>query len=216
MSTLLESAPPISHADLMLPTPGELFSAAGWVYELKYDGFRCIFSKLRDGVRLESRTGRDLSGLFPELVDEIAPLRDDFTADGELVVLDAEGRPQWDRLQRRHVLRHGPRIKHAAVEDPACIFAFDLLWLNGADFRGRPLLERKAALHRMLPANRRVRYARHVNNSSAEVWRLAVQMELEGIVAKEAASTYTAGASTRWRKIKTDIGVAREKGRRST
>jgi hypothetical protein len=59
---------------------------------------------------------------------------------------------------------------------------FDLLWLNGADFGSRPLLDRKAAVLRVLPANRRVRYAKHINDSSVEVWQLAVQMELEALL----------------------------------
>ena len=112
----------------------------------------------------------------------------DAHADGELVILDDEGCPQWERLQKRHVIKHPQRIRRASVEDPAAIFAFDLLWLDGADFRRRTLLERKDTLHRLLPANRRVRYARHMNDSSAEIWQLAVQMELEGILAKDAGS----------------------------
>ena len=58
----------------MLATPGKLVSAPGWIYELKYDGFRCLVSKRGDVLRLESRRGRDMSALFPELVDEIQPI----------------------------------------------------------------------------------------------------------------------------------------------
>jgi bifunctional non-homologous end joining protein LigD len=204
----------ICHKDLMLATPGKLFSAAGWIYELKYDGFRCLICKHGDTVRLESRNGLYKSPYFPELVDELRPIPHDFVADGELVVLDERGCPQWHRLQKRHVLRDPQRIPSASVEDPAAIFAFDLLSLDGADFRKRTLLERKAALHRVLPANKRVRYTRHINDSSAEVWELAIQMDLEGIMAKDAGSIYMAGRTTRWLKIKTDVGTDREKQRR--
>ncbi|HEY0338606.1 MAG TPA: hypothetical protein VGC70_14780 [Burkholderiales bacterium] len=198
----------------MLATPGKLFSAAGWIYELKYDGFRILICKYGDTLRLESRNGLDKSAYFPELVDELRPIRHDFIADGELVVLDDLGRPQWHRLQKRHVLRDAQRIRRAAAAYPAAIFAFDLLWLDGADFRPRALLDRKNALHRLLPANRRVRYAKHINDSCAEVWELAVHMELEGIVAKDGSSIYTAGRTTRWQKSKTDIGAERERQRR--
>jgi bifunctional non-homologous end joining protein LigD len=199
----------------MLATPGKLFSAPGWVYELKYDGFRCLVCKHGDVVRLESRNGRDMSDRFPELVTEILPIGADFVADSELVVLDGQGRPQWDRLHRRHAARSPDRIRRAAVDDPAALFAFDLLWLNGADFRPRPLLERKTALLRTLPANRRVRYARHLNDDCAPLWEMAQRLELEGIVAKDARSPYQAGRSTRWQKIKTTIGTERERERRS-
>lgn len=92
-------------------------------------------------------------------VAEIAPIRHDFIADSELVVLDERGRPIWERLHRRHRLKDARRIRYASEADPAALFAFDLLWLDGADFRQRPLLQRKAALHGTLPANRRIRYA---------------------------------------------------------
>ena len=200
---------------MMLATPAKVrLSLPGWIYELKYDGFRCLVSKRRHVVRLESRNGRDLSPYFPELVAEIAPIPHDFVADTELVVLDEKGCPQWNRLTKRHAPRSPDAIRRAAAADPAAIFAFDLLWLDGADLRPRPLLERKAALLGILPGNRRIRYARHVANSSTDIWQMAVQLELEGIVAKDAASVYSPGRTTRWLKIKTDAGAEREKQRR--
>ncbi|MGZ5120400.1 MAG: ATP-dependent DNA ligase, partial [Burkholderiales bacterium] len=104
----------------MLATPGTLFSAPGWIFELKYDGFRWLVSKCGDVIRLESRNGRDMAASFPELVEAMQAVEHDFVCDGELVVLDEQGRPQWDRLKRRHVLRHPGRIKQAAAEEPAC------------------------------------------------------------------------------------------------
>jgi bifunctional non-homologous end joining protein LigD len=61
----------------MLATPGKLSSARGWIYELKHDGFRCLITKRRKTVRLESRSGRDMGAGFPELVEEIQPIRAD-------------------------------------------------------------------------------------------------------------------------------------------
>lgn len=79
---------------------------------------------------------------------------------------------------------------------------------------GSILLERKAALHRLMPANRRIRYAGHFRDSCSDLWKLANGHKLEGIVAKDAASTYTAGRTSRWLKIKTKMGEERERGRR--
>jgi bifunctional non-homologous end joining protein LigD len=215
MSNQIEPPQPqITCKDLMLATPGKLFSTRGWIYELKYDGFRCLVSKRGDVVRLESRGGRDMSAQFPELVSEIRPIPQDFVADGELVILDDQGRPQWDRLHTRHTLRHPRRIQESVTRNPAAIFAFDLLALNGADFRQRPLLERKAALHRTLPANRRIRYTRHLNDDCAPLWQMALNLELEGIVAKDGRSSYQAGRSTQWQKIKTSLAIERERERR--
>jgi bifunctional non-homologous end joining protein LigD len=214
MSNLLDLPTEICHRDLMLASSGKLFSAPGWIFELKYDGFRCLISKRGEIVRLETRNGRDLSGCFPELVDEIRPIPHDFVVDSELVVLDEQGRPQWDRLKKRHVIKNPARIRRAAAEDPAAVFAFDLLTLNGADFRPRRLLDRKSALHGLMPGNRRIRYAGHFADSSAELWQLAVEHELEGIIAKDARAPYSAGRTTRWLKIKTPTGAERERGRR--
>lgn len=215
MVNLRDLPPQLCHRDLMLATPGKLFSAPGWLFELKYDGFRCLISKSRNVVRLESRNGRDMSACFPALIAEIEPIPHDFVADAELVVLDEQGRPQWDQLKRRHVIKKSDRIQRAAAEAPAALFAFDLLWLNGADLRPRPLLQRKAALHGILPGNRRIRYANHFADNCRDLWQLANELELEGIVAKDAASIYSAGRTTRWLKIKTDIGAERERQRRS-
>jgi bifunctional non-homologous end joining protein LigD len=174
----------------------------------EHDGFRCLVSKHGDVVRLESRRGRDMSDQFPELVSNIRPIPQDFVADGELVILDDQGRPRCNWLHSRHTLRHSHRIREAATRAPAAIFAFDLLCLDGADFRPRLLLDRKAALHRTLPANRRIRYARHLNDDCEPLWDMAQRLDLEGIVAKDAAST-------RWQKIKTQGGTARELQRRA-
>lgn len=213
-ATLPATRPAIGHTDLMLASPGKLFSAPGWIFELKHDGFRCLVVKCGALVRLESRSGRDMSACFPELVSEIRPIRADFVADSELVILDNAGRSVWERLHDRHRLKDTRKIARAATDDPAVLFAFDLLWLNGADFRPRALLERKAALYSTLPANRRIRYATHINDSCAELWQLANDMDLEGIVGKRADSVYTAGRSDFWQKVKTAAGAEREAQRR--
>ena len=106
-----------------------------------------------------------------------------------MVIQDEQGRSQWERLRARHAIRNPARIRRAAAEDPAVIFAFDLLLLNGADFRPRPLVDRKGALYGLMPGNRRIRYAGHFADSSAELWALANELELEGIVAKDACCT---------------------------
>lgn len=198
----------------MLATPGKLFSAPGWLFELKYDGFRCLASKHGDDVRLQSRNGRDLGRCFPEMLDALRELTVDLVIDSELVIVDELGRPDWSRLQRRHVIRRADRVRAAAAEDPAAIFAFDLLEVKGADVRGHPLRLRKAMLRDVLKMSARVKCTQHYEGSSRELWALATQLELEGIVAKDVESPYSAGRSTRWVKIKTDAGAERERKRR--
>jgi bifunctional non-homologous end joining protein LigD len=122
--------------------------------------------------------------------------------------------PQWDRLQKRHVIRRPDRIRAPAAADPACIFAFDLLWLDGDDYRARPLTSRKAMLRKVLASSKRICYANHVEDTCDEVWALAEQFELEGVVAKRAESIYRAGRTNHWLKFKTALGAARERARR--
>ena len=132
MSDLLDLPRPITHADLMLAGACKArFSAPGWIYELKYDGFRCLASKRHDVVRMESRTGRDLSTCFPEVAAVLAAIPHDFTIDSELVILDELGRPVWERLKARHALKNAQRIREAAARDPAVIFAFDVAQPGG-------------------------------------------------------------------------------------
>jgi bifunctional non-homologous end joining protein LigD len=135
--------PSICHRDLMLATTGKLFSARGWIYELKHDGFRCLASKIGDRVKLLSRNGNDMTDRFPEVAEALRAIPADLVIDGELVICDEMGCAQWHRLQKRHVVRRADRIREAARLDPACIFAFDLLWLDGQDYRMYPLVIRK-------------------------------------------------------------------------
>jgi bifunctional non-homologous end joining protein LigD len=190
------------------------FSAQGWIYELKYDGFRCLASKVSERVCLMSRNGNDMADRFPEVVVAMAAIPADVVLDGELVICDELGCSQWSRLQKRHVIRRPDRVRAAAAADPACIFAFDLLWLNGEDYRPYPLVIRKAKLSETLKGSKRIMYASHFENSAAEVWALATKFELEGIVAKDGSSTYSAGRTTHWQKIKTEFGRHRERLRR--
>jgi bifunctional non-homologous end joining protein LigD len=205
----------ISHRDLMLATPANVpFSAQGWIFELKYDGFRVLASKRGKRVRLESRNGRDMTAAFPELVAAMRTIQRDLVIDGELVICDERGCPQFAKLGQRARLRRPDRIDEAAAKNPAAIFAFDLLELDGEDYRGYPLVIRKGMLQHALSGSGRIIYAGHFENSAAELWALAKKFELEGIVAKDGSAAYAAGRSTRWQKIKTKLGAEREKKRR--
>jgi bifunctional non-homologous end joining protein LigD len=110
---------------LMLATPAKApFSAQGWILELKYDGFQVLASERRKRVRLESRSGRDMTAEFPELTAALRTLRHDVVIDGELVTCDDRGCPLLGRLGQRARLRRPDRIGVAAAKDPAAIFAF--------------------------------------------------------------------------------------------
>lgn len=177
-------------------------TGAGWIYELKYDGYR-LHLRLENGrVRLLTRRGHDWADRMPSLARTAEGL-DAGTAylDGELVVLGADGKPDFDSL-------HGwIRSSRRQVPGLLAFQAFDLLHLDGEDFRFRPLLERKAALAKLLArpgaAARVVRYVDHLEGGAAVFFEQVRAAGLEGVVSKRAASRYRAGMrAAEWVKTK--------------
>jgi len=194
----------------MLAQPWEkAFSGPGWLFEVKYDGYRAIAAREagRDGARGEARlryrSGRDATASWPELAAALAALPySRIVLDGELVVLDAEGRPSFQRLQKRAQIRGAAEARRAAVESPATYFAFDLLALGDLDLRPLPLVERKRLLERALPGRGPLRVAPHFAARGQEVFQEIARLGFEGMVAKRADSPYRAGRSPAWRKIR--------------
>src|SRR6202521_461712 len=127
------------------------FTAAGWVFENKFDGFRALARKSGDKAELISRRGRLLARAFPEVIQAIAMLPHDAVLDAELVVSDERGHPAWDRLRRRSVMSRALRIDDVARLQPALLCVFDLLSIDGEDLRPLPLLERKRHQADLLP-----------------------------------------------------------------
>jgi ATP-dependent DNA ligase len=154
---------------------------------------------------------RALEEAFPELVTAVANLPAETLAlDGELLVQDETGAPQFERLCKRALGRRFRTVTAAAIENPAAIFAFDILYLDGRDCRELPLLERKAILTEQVCDAKRIKCAQHIEERGEELFAEVKRLELEGMVAKEASSAYAAGRSRQWLKIKTAAGRARE------
>ena len=181
----------------------EPFSAPGWVFELKHDGFRLLAAREGGRVRLQYRSGA-ATAVFPELASALATLPFDLVLDGEVVVLDEEGRSSFQRLQKRVQLRKSSDIERAARELPATVFAFDLLSVQGHDLRGLPLLERKRLLGLALTGAGPFCYADHVEEDGVAFFAEVRHMGLEGIVAKRADSRYVPGRSPHWLKVRVD------------
>ncbi len=198
------------------------FTAAGWFFEIKLDGYRVLGA--RDGTaRLLSRNGNDLSSGFPEVIRALAALPcNRVLLDGEIVALDEAGRPSFQRLQQRARLRRGLDIRHAMVENPVTYFAFDLLGVDDFDLRPLPLSTRKALLRKLLPPAGVIRFLDHFENEGKVLYEQVQKLGLEGIVAKRAESPYRAGRSATWLKIRTRrsddfvvVGFSAPKGSRS-
>jgi bifunctional non-homologous end joining protein LigD len=177
------------------------FSDPNWLFEIKWDGVRALARIENGSLALRSRNSIDITNRYPEL----ASLPDALAArqailDGEIVALDAQGHSSFERLQERMHVRAPSENLLAQV--PVLYFAFDLLFCDGYDLREAPLLERKQLLQRLFYTSERFRYADHQLEHGKELFALAEQNGLEGIVAKRADSPYISERSTYWLKLK--------------
>jgi len=195
----------LGHRAFMLAqSHDEAFSREGWIFEIKYDGYRLLGSRSAGAGRLLSRNGNDLTQTFPEIERALRGLPyPEVVLDGECVVHDEHGLPSFQRLQKRGQLRRRSDIHRASLELPATYYAFDLLAVGGLDVRGLGLTERKALLRRILPTVGPIRYSDHIATQGKAMFAQASHMRLEGIVAKRADSPYQSGRSEHWQKIRT-------------
>jgi bifunctional non-homologous end joining protein LigD len=196
-------APVIEAQDLMLATLRKrAFSDEEYLYELKYDGFRCLVRKTGERVELISRAGNVLNASFPEIVQAVAAVPRDFALDAELTVDEANGRSSFERLQKRAVTKVPMRVRAAIAEHPARLYLFDALTLDGADLREFPLIERKQYLRDAFADTKTLIFATGVVGAGEWVFEQAQRLDLEGMVAKRLSSPYRRGRSLDWLKIK--------------
>jgi bifunctional non-homologous end joining protein LigD len=196
------------------------FTAAGWVFELKYDGYRVLAGHAAAGaVRLLYRSGRDATALFPELARAVMGLPfASLVLDGEAVALDALGRPSFGLLQRRAQGWQAAAVAASAAGAPGLaavgetaapmvLFVFDLLAGEGFDLRPLPLATRRAMLRRVLAAadpQGPLRLVEAVEERGEDLFAAIAGLGLEGILAKRAGSPYRAGRSADWLKVRVD------------
>ncbi|GAC1311647.1 MAG: hypothetical protein NVSMB21_21360 [Vulcanimicrobiaceae bacterium] len=178
----------------------EPFDDPAWLFELKWDGYRALVTIAADGtVTLTSRNGNDYTAKFSEL----AALAESFSErplilDGEIVVLDDDGRPSFSALQERldRFGRSDPKKR------PVTFVVFDVLFGNGRDVREEPLETRKGILEALVTGRGAAMYSKHVVGTGKALYDIAKARDLEGIVGKERASTYVERRSRSWVKIK--------------
>jgi bifunctional non-homologous end joining protein LigD len=176
-----------------------------WLFEIKYDGVRVLAERRGEAVTLYGRSGQVVTGRYPEVVDALQALVfDRFLLDGEIVALDERRVPSFQRLQARMGLTRPSDVTHAMAAVPVESVFFDCLALEGHDLRRLPLTARKGCLERVLPPQGVARYGDHVDGPAPALLEAAAEAHLEGVVAKRAASLYTAGRSDAWRKLKVE------------
>jgi bifunctional non-homologous end joining protein LigD len=174
-----------------------------WLYEPKVDGYRVI-AFLQDGeVRLQSRRGIDLTTAFPEIVADLkAQAVDSMIVDGEIVALDASGRPSFNALQNRRELKTPNELAAAQREAPVILLCFDLLHFAGINLRGAPYIDRRRYLSQCLLTSPHLQLV-HTSDDAEKLYAASLAAGFEGIVAKRKDSPYQPGKrSGAWLKLK--------------
>jgi bifunctional non-homologous end joining protein LigD len=196
----LAGAPP----PMLATSADHPFTREGWLFELKYDGIRAFVSVAGDQVRISGRRGNDETGHYPEAQAIRAGIHArQAIVDGELVVLNAEGKPSFERMQQRMNVTRDVDVRRVAAEHPVTFIAFDLLELDGRDLLSTELRIRKKTLRETIVDSPNILFAAHVERDGKSLFDVARDSGIEGIVAKRADSLYRPGIrSPDWIKIK--------------
>lgn len=172
------------------------FDEEGWLYEVKWDGYRAIAYLHKGKVEIRSRNNKSFDEKFYPVLQAFKNWKINAVVDGEIVVVNDKGFPDFGDLQNWRSEADG----HLAF------YAFDILWHEGQDLMALPLIERKAVLKKLIPVNDRViKLSETFEASGSSFFALAEKMQLEGIMAKKRDGLYIPNArSKEWLKIKTE------------
>jgi bifunctional non-homologous end joining protein LigD len=174
----------------------EPFDHPDWIFEVKWDGYRAVAEIRDDGVSLYSRNGISFNKKFSPVVEALRKFGFDAVLDGEIVVVDDQGRPDFQMLQHYQDPGRGHLL----------YYVFDLLYFRGHDLTDLPLFRRKELLKKILPSSPNIRFSDHVGKEGILFYNVAKEKGLEGIVAKHAQSTYETDRRSRlWLKVKTRL-----------
>ncbi len=172
------------------------FDGEDWLFEIKWDGYRAL-ARLDKKVDLFSRSEKSFNSQFESIVKDLSKLKIQAFFDGEIVVLDKTGKSKFQLMQNYQRTKEGELY----------YYVFDILYFNGRDLRGIPLLERKKLLKDIIESNSLslVRYSDHVEQKGKAFFQAAEKNKLEGIMAKKMDSHYLSKRSRDWLKIKTHM-----------
>lgn len=178
----------------MLAIPAEEpFNDENWLFEIKWDGYRAL-AGINDGeVNLYSRRNNSFNKKFPSIVSSLKSLNKEMILDGEIVVLNKDGRADFHSLQNYNKTEGGGLV----------YFVFDILYYDGKILTSLPLIDRKEILKNVLPDLPDVRYNDHILKEGKAFYNLAKAKKLEGIIAKNTLSRYLMNKrSGEWLKLK--------------
>src|SRR5688572_21350044 len=170
-------------------------TGSGWIHEIKHDGFRTLLRIEGTDVRAFTRNGYDWSDRYQRITEACGNLScGSALIDGEVIVQNDKGVSDFAAL--RAAIEREP---HRLV-----LFAFDLLFLNGKDWRREPLLERRSRLEGLIGKDPcgAIQFSDHYDGEGMDLFKGACELGLEGIVSKRASASYRSGPSRFWLKTK--------------
>jgi bifunctional non-homologous end joining protein LigD len=171
-----------------------------WLLERKFDGERCIARKMGIDVRLESRSGKDLTGTYPEVRAAVAGQHArELLLDGEVVAYDVD-QTSFTRLQQR--LGVSSPSPEQVAKFPVVYCVFDLLEVDGDDLTDRPLVERRSRMAKTIRSSSALQRSEAWRDDSQRRFAEACRSGWEGLIAKRADAPYVAGRSKDWLKLK--------------
>ncbi len=184
---------PTKLAPMLATMIDQPFNKEGWQYEIKWDGYRALAFCNKNKVSLKSRNDKSFNDKFYPVLKTLQQWNINAVIDGEVVVLDEDGKSNFGALQNWR----------SEADGEIYFYVFDLLWINGKDLMQIPLIERKKVLKEIIPENNIIRFSENFEVSGIEFFETAKKMGLEGIMAKKSASIYSAGNRSKdWLKIK--------------
>ncbi len=180
----------------------EPFDSEDYLFEIKWDGIRCISYLDEDSTDIRNKTNKMMLPIFPELAELHKQVKERCILDHELVVLK-NGMPDFNEILRRTGMTKALKIQLSANRLPASIIAYDILYYKDRDITNLPITERKKYLEDVVIESNRLVISRYVENYGVELFKLVKEKGLEGIVAKKKTSTYWQGKRSReWIKYK--------------
>ena len=196
LSVYPKKAEPWTVKPMLCTLVDEPFSKDGWLFEIKWDGYRAIGSKHRSNIQLYSRNNIDFAEKYPPMAEALRDLKHDVMLDGEIVVVDAKGQSHFEWLQ------NWQRDPQGTLR----YYVFDILWCDGHDLRTMPLSERRQLLKLVLPASDVLRISDDIETDGLKFFKEMEKRGMEGMVAKQADSEYREGdRGPAWLKVKTHL-----------
>lgn len=188
---------------MLLESVSAPFDDVNYIFELKLDGIRCLAYLDESGTTLRNKRNKDVSAIYPELKNINAQVDKRCILDGELLVLNADGTPNFFELQKRSLMTDKFKIELEQEKNKVNFVAYDILYLDNKEITSLPLMERKKMLSSTLKDNDLISASRYIEEKGVEFFNLTKKLGLEGIVAKKKAGKYIIGKRTsEWIKIK--------------